>query len=155
MQSTPNRRTLSPVQKRSYNLAVSPSTHTQSPINPLKYKLNVGFINARTLSSDPHIDILLKELDSCHINIGCVSKTKRRNEITVKWKTGRQVYLGAAEGRIGGVGFTVAPHLVEFISKVHIHSNRLSTLILKKSNTSIKIVSAYAPISEELQESLL
>uniref|UniRef100_A0A914WNU9 Endonuclease/exonuclease/phosphatase domain-containing protein n=1 Tax=Plectus sambesii TaxID=2011161 RepID=A0A914WNU9_9BILA len=147
MSSTPKRRTLSPAQKRGYNLAISPSTHTQSRINSLKFKFNVGFINARTLSSDPHIDILLKELDSCHIDIGCVSETKRRNEITAKWKTGHQVYLGAAEGRIGGVGFTVAPHLVEFISEVHIHSNRLSTLILKKSNTSIKIVSAYAPTS--------
>uniref|UniRef100_A0A914X7D3 Endonuclease/exonuclease/phosphatase domain-containing protein n=1 Tax=Plectus sambesii TaxID=2011161 RepID=A0A914X7D3_9BILA len=105
MPSTPKRRTLSPAQKRGYNLAVSPSTYLptyiHSPINSFKFKFNVGFINARTLSSDPHIDILLKEL----------------------------------------------PHLVEFISEVHIHSNRLSTLILKKSNTSIKIVSAYAPTS--------
>uniref|UniRef100_A0A914VY20 Reverse transcriptase domain-containing protein n=1 Tax=Plectus sambesii TaxID=2011161 RepID=A0A914VY20_9BILA len=140
-----------PSVRRKRGAIISPSRlqtkYIHSPINSLKFKFNVGFINARTLSSDPHIDILLKELDSCHIDIGCVSETKRRNEITAKWKTGHQVYLGAAEGRIGGVGFTVAPHLVEFISEVHIHSNRLSTLILKKSNTSIKIVSAYAPTS--------
>ncbi|XGW22350.1 hypothetical protein V3C99_004961 [Haemonchus contortus] len=110
--------------------------------------LNIATINVRGLTSDSAVDQLISELDKCAVDVACVQETLRFEAGTWKWHTGHEVMLGAGSknGKVGGVGFIIAPHLATKITHCEIFSERIAMLVLElDGGSTIKLLSVYVP----------
>ena len=128
--------------QRGRNLTTSDLSQNQTGF------LNIGTINVRALTCDAAIDRLLSEIDSCALDVTCIQETRRREAGSWKWHTGHQVTLGAGSrgGKVGGVGFVIAPHLVTKVARCEVITERVSVLVLDLDKyTSVMILSVYAP----------
>nr|CDJ92159.1 Endonuclease exonuclease phosphatase domain containing protein [Haemonchus contortus] len=110
--------------------------------------LNIATINVRGLVSDSAVDQLVSELDNCAVDVACVQETSRFEAGTWKWHTGHEVMMeaGSRNGKVGGVGFIVAPHLATKITHCEIFSERIAMLVLElDGGSTMKLPSVYAP----------
>ena len=127
--------------------------HTTSYLNKNKHPppngyINIGTINARALTCDSAIDRLVNGVDTCAIDVTCVQETRRREAGSWKWHTGHQVTLGAGSrgGKVGGVGFIIAPHLVAKVTRCEALTERVAVLVLDlDKHMTMMILSVYAP----------
>lgn len=97
---------------------------------PKKFSLNVGTLNARTLSKDSYVDVILSSLKKVKVDIIVLSETKRFKQLSVKWRDGSQIFLGesANQAKIWGVGFIVQPQLMNKSISYEVRSHRLAVL---------------------------
>ena len=108
----------------------------------------VGTFNVRTFNSDRLVDLLLQEIDAIRLDVLAVNEARRKTDLNARWNDGTQVMLGAAEGRVGGIGFIVRPQLRSEITSCDILTPRIGVLVINiDRKVALKIVAVYASTS--------
>ncbi|EYB98251.1 hypothetical protein Y032_0133g1799 [Ancylostoma ceylanicum] len=88
----------------------------------------------------------MEETERIEFDVIGLRETKRRNPLSCTWKHGAGVFLGSRRNKstFGGIGFIVAPRLVQNIRRV---SGVLDLQLDKK--TKVSVIQIYAPTPDK------
>ncbi|EYC26365.1 hypothetical protein Y032_0010g1116 [Ancylostoma ceylanicum] len=114
--------------------------------------LTVGTHNCRSICSEAQLSLLMEGTERIKFDVIGLCETKRRNSLSCTWKNGAVVFLGSSRenSTTGGIGFIVAPRLVQEIRQVSFPSHRIGVLDLQlDKKTKVSLIQIYAPTADE------
>ena len=113
------------------------------------WNLNLATFNARTLSSEGSLAVLLEELSDIKWDIIGLSEVRRTGEGFVELNSGHILcYRGHQDKKEHGVGFLIHREIAGNVEEFFSINERVAVVVIKLNKRyKLKIVQAYAPTS--------